>query len=221
MCGACGTATIRPPWEVVLAGDRPAHRRRRAAAAAGATGGRVKVVPWGAAGYLLTPRTGPISACPTLDALALALLEHLSRPLPACDPCHHPAEQRLVCLPAETDIQRLAVWSALATARPGTAPLTIDLHAPGRRGPCGTTAPHPVRSGHHRIRVLPTAATRPSVLLRGPHGARHEAHLRAYLAADDLLDRRLAGWTAASPSSSRSRTSSADTGDMSGVCLRQ
>ncbi|MER6473160.1 hypothetical protein [Streptomyces collinus] len=189
MCGACGTPTIRPPWEVVLAGDRPAHRRRRAAAAARATGGRVKVTPWGAAGYLLTPRTGPISTCPTLDALALALLKHLSNPLPACGPCHHPAEQRLVCLPADTDLQRLAVWSALATARPGAAPLTVDIHAPGPQDPYSDTA-HPVCSDHHRIHVLRTAATRPSVLLRGPHGPRHEALLRCYLGADDLQDRR-------------------------------
>ncbi|MGW5285121.1 hypothetical protein ACWERI_37750 [Streptomyces collinus] len=193
MCGACGTATVRPPWEVLLAGDSLAHRRRRAAAAARATGGRVKVTPWGAAGYLLTPRTGPIGTCPTLDALALALLEHLSRPLPSCGPCHHPDEQRLVRLPADTDIQRLAVWAALATARPGTAPLTLDIHAPGGPGPFGNTAPNSVRSDHHRIRVLRTAATRPSVLLRGPHGPLYEAHLLAHLGADDLQDRHTAG----------------------------
>src|ERR671934_3150449 len=100
MCGACGTGTVRPPWEVVMAGDRPADRRRRATAAGQATGGRVKVSPWGAAGYLVTPRTGPPRALPDLDHLAACLLPHLHLPMPRCCPCPHGEERHRVRLSA-------------------------------------------------------------------------------------------------------------------------
>jgi hypothetical protein len=146
MCGACGSGTVRPPWEVVLAGDRPADRRRRATAAAEATGGRVKVTPWGAAGYLAAPRTGPPRSVPDLDSLAHSLLPHLrapllprlrpplrpllqpTLPLPGGHPCPPEAEGHRVGLPADTDLQRLAVGAALAAAHGGAGPLTVEIH---------------------------------------------------------------------------------------------
>lgn len=180
MCGACGTGTVRPPWEVLLAGDRPADRRRRAAAAAQAADGRVKVTPWGSAGYLLAPTTGPIRTCPDLDALALGLLPHLRLPMPACSPCHHPGDQHLVNLPTGTDRQRLAVWSALAAAHRHAGPLTIEIHT-CRPGPPSSTPTSAVVPDHHRVRVSRTGAARPNMLLRGPHAAQYGNHLLNYL----------------------------------------
>ncbi|MFL4906789.1 hypothetical protein ACJ6WF_27255 [Streptomyces sp. MMS24-I2-30] len=182
MCGACGTGTVRPPWEVVLAGDRPADRRRRAAAAAEAAGGRVGVAPWGAAGYLVTPRTGPPRHVPDLDRLAACLLPHLRRhhPLPECPACPHEAERHRVGLPADPDPQRLAVWAALAGAHGGAGRLRIEIHVP--RAPllsASATPEHP--SDDAPVRVRPGSPARPAVVLCGPHAVEYADHLRRHL----------------------------------------
>jgi hypothetical protein len=228
MCGACGSGTVRPPWEVVLAGDRPADRRRRATAAAEATGGRVKVTPWGAAGYLAAPRTGPPRSVPDLDSLAHSLLPHLrapllprlrpplrpllqpTLPLPGGHPCPPEAEGHRVGLPADTDLQRLAVGAALAAAHGGAGPLTVEIHvhrpgvpvdapgvpghAPGAlpsaasRTPTGPSSPVPPAHEHPRdrsgvrLRVHRGGTAEPTVLLHGPHAEEYGAFLLCHLA---------------------------------------
>jgi hypothetical protein len=181
MCGACGTGTIRPPWEVILAGDRPADRRRRANAAGQAAGQRVKVSPWGAAGYLLAPRTGPIRSFPGLDSLAAGLLPHLRLRMPMCNPCRHREGEHLTSLLADTDRQRLAVWSALATAHRRAGRLTIEIHSPFHRPVGNSRTPQLPSDDRHPVQIFPTRAARPSVLLRGPHAEEYAASLLDYL----------------------------------------
>lgn len=180
MCGACGTGTVRPPWEVIVAGNRPADRRRRAAAAGQATGGRLKVRPWGAAGYLLSPRTGPMRTFPSLQPLAATLLPHLRLDMPLCGSCHHREVRRLVRLPPETDMQRLVVWSALATANGCAGGLTIEIHAGYENRSEGSQA-LPISAEHNLIRVLPVDTPHPSVVLSGPHAEQYAANLVNYL----------------------------------------
>ncbi|MFE9609087.1 hypothetical protein [Streptomyces sp. NPDC006012] len=165
-----------------MAGDRPADRRRRAAAATEATGGRVGVAPWGAAGYLVTPRTGPARHVPDLDRLAACLLPHLRRPhpLPECPACPHEAARHRVDLPAEPDPQRLAVWAALAGAHRGAGPLRIEIQVPGAPPPPASAAlEHP--SDGAPVRVRPGGTARPCVVLCGPHAGEFAADLRRHL----------------------------------------
>lgn len=116
----------RPPWEVALAGDSPADRRRRAATAGRATGGRVHVRPWGAAGYVAALPSRPTQTHRTLDALARALLPYTSIGLPICPACPHRSERELVELPDRYDPQGLVVWSAFASAA-SRSKLFIDI----------------------------------------------------------------------------------------------
>lgn len=180
MCGACGSGTIRPPWEVIVAGDRPADRRRRAMAAGQATGGRIKVSAWGAAGYLVTPMTGPLRAFPDLEHLAIGLLPHLHLAMPGCRSCRHGEERHLVSLPADTDRQHLAVWAALATAHRGAGRLTIEIHAPCS-APFHTAPAPPDPSDRPPVRVYSSSTAQPSVLLYGPHAEAYAAHLLDHL----------------------------------------
>jgi hypothetical protein len=109
-----------------VAGDRPVDRRRRATAAAVLTGGRVQVRPWGAAGYVVRPPTGPAQTCDDLDGLAARLWRHVRRPPPVCRTCSHPAEQVAVALTEDCDRQRLVVELALARhAARGRLDLTV------------------------------------------------------------------------------------------------
>jgi hypothetical protein len=183
MCGACGSGLIRPPWEAILAGDRPADRRRRAMAAGQATGGRVKVSAWGAAGYVATPRTGPPRAFPDLEHLAVGLLPHLHLAMPDCRSCRHSEERRLVSLPADTDRQRLAVWAALATAHRGAGRLTIEIHAP-RPAPFHAGSEPPDPSERPPVCVCAGSTAQPSMLLYGPHAEEYAANLEDHLGTD-------------------------------------
>ena len=105
MCGACGSGVVRAPWEVELAGGAAADLRRRADVASALTEGRVRVRPWGPAGYLLQPRTAPVQAVASLEALAAALHRHLRPGLPDCPSCaarshrlhHRPAGSGTTC----------------------------------------------------------------------------------------------------------------------------
>jgi hypothetical protein len=124
VCGACGSGMVRAPWEVGLAGGSPAAQRRRADVAEHLTGGRVRVRPWGPAGYLLQPRTAPARVLDSLEPLAAALHPHLRPGLPTCRSCAHAPVRREVALSAADDLQRLAVWVALV--RTGTG---VDVHA--------------------------------------------------------------------------------------------
>src|SRR6478752_6998924 len=117
---------VRAPWEVGLAGASPAARRRRAELAEQLTGGRVTVRPWGPAGYLLQPRTGPARVLDSLEPLAAALHPHLRPGLPTCGSCAHDPARREVSLSATDDVQRLAVWVALVRTGTGTG---VDVQA--------------------------------------------------------------------------------------------
>jgi hypothetical protein len=129
VCGACGSGVVRAPWEVALAGGAAADLRRRADVAAALTEGRVRVRPWGPAGYLLQPRTAPVQAVASLEPLAAALHRHLRPGLPGCTPCGHGATTLTIALPDEYDVQRLAVWVALVRTGAGTGSVEVEAHA--------------------------------------------------------------------------------------------
>ena len=121
MCGACGTGLTRPPWEAVLGGNTPADRRRRAAAAGRATDNRVKVEPWGAAGYLVAPRGRMAQPVDSLDSLVRTLVPYQRLGLP-----HHGTDgssqggaasrPSTSVLTLDVDRQVLVVWAAFAAA---------------------------------------------------------------------------------------------------------
>ncbi len=145
MCGACGSGVVRAPWEVALAGGAPADLRRRAEVAAALTEGRVRVRPWGPAGYLLQPRTAPVQAVASLGPLAAALHRHLRPRLPGCRPCGHAATACTIALPDGYDVQRLAVWVALVRTGAGTSSVDVQAH-PGSPA-VALTGPHAVGLG--------------------------------------------------------------------------
>lgn len=151
MCGACGSGVVRAPWEVGLAGGSPADLRRRAQVAEDLAGGRVRVRPWGPAGYLLQPRTSPARAVASLDPLAAALHRHLRPGLPTCRPCASTAEGCEVRLPPVYDVQRLAVWVALVRGGTGT-----DVHVAAGSPVVGLTGPY---AGELGAGLLPYLAT--------------------------------------------------------------
>ena len=99
MCGACGSGVVRAPWEVALAGGAPADLRRRAEVAAALTEGRVRVRPWGPAGYLLQPRTAPVQAVASLGAAGRGAAP-ASAPRPARLPALRARSHRLHHRPA-------------------------------------------------------------------------------------------------------------------------
>lgn len=157
MCGACGSGVVRAPWEVALAGGAPADLRRRADVAAALTGGRVRIRPWGPAGYLLQPRTAPPQAVASLQPLAAALHRHLRPGLPGCPSCEHGATACSIALPGGYDVQRLAVWVALVRTGAGTSDVHVEVHAGA-----------------------------PAVALTGPHAAELGAGLASYLRTGHL-----------------------------------
>ena len=157
MCGACGSGVVRAPWEVALAGGAPADLRRRADVAAALTGGRVRIRPWGPAGYLLQPRTAPPQAVASLQPLAAALHRHLRPGLPGCPSCEHGATACSIALPGGYDVQRLAVWVALVRTGAGTGGVHVEAHAGA-----------------------------PAVALTGPHAGELGAGLASYLRTGHL-----------------------------------
>ena len=154
MCGACGSGVVRAPWEVALAGGAPADLRRRADVAAALAEGRVRVRPWGPAGYLLQPRTAPVQAVASLEPLAAALHRHLRPGLPECSPCRHAATACTIVLPDGYDVQRLAVWVALVRTGAGTGSVEVEAHngAPA----VALTGPHAVELGEGLASYLRT-----------------------------------------------------------------
>ncbi len=164
MCGACGSGVVRAPWEVALAGGAPADLRRRADIAAALTGGRVRVRPWGPAGFLLQPRTAPVQAVASLEPLATALHRHLRPGLPGCRGCGHAGTGFTIALPDGYDVQRLAVWVALARTRPRTSNIHVETHAGSPA--VALTGPHAVELGDGLASYLRTGR------IAAPAGAR-------------------------------------------------
>lgn len=84
MCGACGTGLALPPWEVSAHGGTARDLRDRAREAEDLCAGRLRIRPFGPAGYQTTGRTGRISVHSCLDSLVAELVrDHSQHILPA------------------------------------------------------------------------------------------------------------------------------------------
>ncbi|MGI4893585.1 MAG: hypothetical protein ACRYF3_00550 [Janthinobacterium lividum] len=68
MCGGCGSGRVRGPWEDVVAGRGPREVLRRSKVLGGLLHPlRLRVQPWGPAGYVVTTATGGRSTAAGLD----------------------------------------------------------------------------------------------------------------------------------------------------------
>ncbi|WP_031464248.1 hypothetical protein [Sciscionella sediminilitoris] len=143
MCGACGTGIAAAPWETQLVGEGPRAGRALAAAATRATGARITVRTWGAAGFVSQARTAPLRTHPNLESLCHALLPALRLGLP--EPAGSMARRLVVPLPGEVDVPGLTVWSALA-ASSGAASIAL----------CGPISRQSARI-HGRLLLEPSA----------------------------------------------------------------
>lgn len=74
MCGACGSGTVRAPWETREHGSTPAHLAARAAQAQELVGRQAVVRPFGPAGYTVSTGTGVVTVHRDLDDLLSRLL---------------------------------------------------------------------------------------------------------------------------------------------------
>lgn len=83
MCGACGTGLASPPWEVIAHGGTARDLRERAREAEMLCGGRLRVRPFGPAGYQTTGRTGRVTVHGSLDGLVADLITTYGRSLAA------------------------------------------------------------------------------------------------------------------------------------------
>lgn len=75
MCGACGSGIAVPPWEVITHGGTRRDLAQRAREAELLSAARLRVSPFGHAGYQSTTRTGRAAVHPNLDSLLAALLD--------------------------------------------------------------------------------------------------------------------------------------------------
>ena len=73
MCGACGSGTVRAPWETVAHGTGPRALAERAAQAQRLLGGAWRVAAFGPAGYTVTAPTGASTVHRDLDGLLAQL----------------------------------------------------------------------------------------------------------------------------------------------------
>lgn len=88
MCGACGTGLARPPWEVHAHGGSQRDLAKRAAEAERLCEGKLRIRPYGPAGYQTTTRTGATHIHKDLDELlhhlmtkhTQLILKHLNDP---------------------------------------------------------------------------------------------------------------------------------------------
>lgn len=74
MCGACGSGTVRAPWETTAHGAGPRALADRAAQAQRLLGGAWRVAAFGPAGYTVTAPTGASTVHRDLDALVAQLV---------------------------------------------------------------------------------------------------------------------------------------------------
>ena len=74
MCGACGSGTVRAPWEVAAHGAGPRPLAARAAEAQALLGRPWRVSAFGPAGYTVHAPTGSVTVHRDLDGLLEALL---------------------------------------------------------------------------------------------------------------------------------------------------
>ena len=75
MCGACGSGTVRAPWEVRAHGGSPRDLAARAAQAQQLLGRRATVTPFGPAGFTLRTPTGRTTVHRDLDDLVTGMLD--------------------------------------------------------------------------------------------------------------------------------------------------
>ena len=173
MCGACGSGVVRAPWEVALAGGAPADLRRRADIAAALTEDGSASARGDRRASCCT-RTAPVQAVASLEPLATALHRHLRPGLPGCRGCGHAGTGFTIALPDGYDVQRLAVWVALARGtRPRTSNIHVETHAGLARGGADRTAR---RRARRWSRVVPAHRAH-----RGP-GGRPRTRVRAAVA---------------------------------------
>lgn len=91
MCGACGSGPAVPPWEVIAYGGTRRALAERAREAEPLSSPRLRVRPFGPAGYTSTSRKGRATVHPNLDSLLSTMIRECGETLPKTAQAAHPS----------------------------------------------------------------------------------------------------------------------------------